>query len=100
MGESTLIPAASQVRKLVGSRGGLVAIRPEHIGLVKAKGNLGRARLEAVTYQGSFRRLLARSLVDPGIVFVIHMDATQAASEGAEVSLAVDPQHVIAIRSS
>ncbi len=102
MGESTIFPVASlaglMLRKV---HDGNVAIRPEHIRIVDARAaNLGRAIVMAVVYQGSFQRVLARSSSDPNVVFKIRCQAGQPVAAGDELALAVEPQHVIALKSA
>jgi spermidine/putrescine transport system ATP-binding protein len=94
MGESTIIPAASRL-----AQGHTLAIRPEHITFATSSGNLGMAEVEAVTYQGSFKRVLARSLADSDVVFTIRTGATQQVAAGDHVLLGVDPNHMIGLPS-
>jgi spermidine/putrescine transport system ATP-binding protein len=94
MGESTLIPRASALARALGSSA-MVAIRPEHITLVEGNGTLGLATVETVVYQGSFKRVMARSSIDPTIVFNIHADAAAVVNPAQLITLTVSPAHVI-----
>ncbi len=92
MGESTIIPATSALAK-----GRTIAIRPEHFSFATQSGNLGAATVEVVTYQGSFKRILARSQTDANILFIIRTDSGKQLSVGDHLSLTVDLQHVITL---
>jgi spermidine/putrescine transport system ATP-binding protein len=96
MGESTLIPATSALARQLDVAS-MAAIRPEHIDIVNRNGNLGTATIETVVYQGSFKRVMARSDVDQSIVFNIHVDAAIAVAAASRVTLDVAKQHVIAL---
>ncbi|NJM30393.1 MAG: ABC transporter ATP-binding protein [Rhizobiales bacterium] len=82
MGESTII----------GNR----AIRPEHISLVAGEGNLGRARIVDVTYQGSFKRVAAQG---KETLFLVRLPADVAIAIGDEVGLACDAARMIELPS-
>jgi len=94
MGESTLIPVASPVAVKLKAKG-QVALRPEHIEIVSAGGNLGPAKIEGIVYQGSFIRIQARSLDDLALVFAIRTGTELAVAIGDTVNLAVAPRHVM-----
>jgi spermidine/putrescine transport system ATP-binding protein len=96
MGESTLIPSGSPLARTLGAST-MIAIRPEHIEIVNRDGNLGAATIETVVYQGSFKRVMARSDVDQSVVFNIHADAAVAIAMGDRIALNVADQHVIAL---
>jgi spermidine/putrescine transport system ATP-binding protein len=70
MGESTIIDGH--------------AIRPEHIEIVKSKGNLGAAVVSDVVYQGSFKRVLAKA---GDTVFIARLAADAAVVVGQTVQL-------------
>jgi spermidine/putrescine transport system ATP-binding protein len=94
MGESTFITETSLLAKRLG--GGAKAIRPEHITL--AKGNLGQAHVESVAYQGSFKRIHARSHDDNSVIFLIRAGAEVSADVGSTLELSVEPRHLIGIK--
>jgi spermidine/putrescine transport system ATP-binding protein len=94
MGESTLIPSRSPLARALGASN-MIAIRPEHIEIVNRDGNLGAANVETVVYQGSFKRVMARSNIDSSILFNIHADAAAAIDPDQRVTLTVSPAHVI-----
>jgi spermidine/putrescine transport system ATP-binding protein len=96
MGESTLIPSGSALARNLGANT-MIAIRPEHIEIVNRDGNLGTATIETVVYQGSFKRVMARSEIDQSVVFNIHADAAVAIATGDRIALNVADQHVIAL---
>jgi spermidine/putrescine transport system ATP-binding protein len=99
MGESTIIPASSPVAKRLGLTT-LAAIRPEHIFITKTEGALGGAIVETITYQGSFKRFMARSRLDAAILFNIHAEAALATAPGNIIALDVEPSHVISLKPS
>jgi spermidine/putrescine transport system ATP-binding protein len=94
MGESTLLSAQSPVAHLAGVKQGLAALRPEHIKMVGRAGNLGTAHVESMTFQGSFKRISARSVEDRDLVFTIRCAADAPVEKNQTLFLAVDPQHI------
>jgi spermidine/putrescine transport system ATP-binding protein len=78
MGESTIVDGH--------------AIRPEHIEIVKSKGNLGAAVVSDVVYQGSFKRMLARSGTT---VFIAKLAPDAEVSVGQKVNLKCAKRHMV-----
>ena len=111
MGESTMIAGTVNKRGAIetplgnftatqaGKTGALVtlAIRPEHIGLAKGSGNLGKGLVTDVVFQGSFKRVLARSLVGNGLTVIAKLAADSAVRPGDTLSFACDPAHLIVL---
>jgi spermidine/putrescine transport system ATP-binding protein len=97
MGESTLLPVSGKLAQEL-KLSCLTAIRPEHINIVAKQGNLGEAVIDTVIFQGSFKRIMARSSIDPGVVFTIRTDANTVVAQSQRVSLAVEPRHLIMLR--
>jgi spermidine/putrescine transport system ATP-binding protein len=81
MGESTII--------------GNVAIRPEHIKLAEGEGNLGRARVTDVVFQGSFKRVTAQG---KDTMFLVRLPADAVVKAGQEISLSCDAAHRIELK--
>ncbi len=111
MGESTMLPGIVTKRGAIetpfgnfiavhaapaGSRVTL-AIRPEHIGLAKTRGNLGKGLVTDVVFQGSFKRVLARSLAADGLTIIAKLAANAAVKPGQTLSFAGDPAHLIVL---
>jgi spermidine/putrescine transport system ATP-binding protein len=94
MGESTLIPASSVIAQRLGAAS-MVAIRPEHISFANAPDALGEAVVDTIVYQGSFKRVMAHSKLDPSVVFNIRAEAALRIAVGEKVSLGVDPRDVV-----
>jgi spermidine/putrescine transport system ATP-binding protein len=87
MGESTLLLAglAAAIGGLPDpGEAGALAIRPEKLALDERPGQcrLGTARVETVVFQGSFKRVLARSLDHAGLVFVAKVEADAPLAPG------------------
>jgi spermidine/putrescine transport system ATP-binding protein len=87
MGESTLLPDALQA--LAGlpepGPGGALAVRPEKLLLDARPGtvSLGEARISSITFQGSFKRVLAESLAVPGLTFIARTGPEERMTVGA-----------------
>jgi spermidine/putrescine transport system ATP-binding protein len=96
MGESTILPGSSRIAKTFGSTD--LAIRPEHIRIAKSHGNLGSAIVDTIVYQGSFKRVLAKSLDDQGTLFIVRTNAETRVIPGSTVSLHVEPKNVISLQ--
>ena len=71
-----------------------VAIRPEHVSL----GPGIAARVTDVVYQGSFKRVTASPVSAPQLALLARLPANASITCGDEVSLAIDPTHVIALK--
>jgi spermidine/putrescine transport system ATP-binding protein len=99
MGESTLIAARSPLAAKLGVTSGFAVLRPEHITFATKHANLGKAVVEAVTYQGSFKRVIARSTDDPEIIFTVRCDANAPVQVNERVSLAVDVAQIAQVPS-
>jgi spermidine/putrescine transport system ATP-binding protein len=82
MGESTIIDGH--------------AIRPEHIEIVKSKGNLGAAVVSDVVYQGSFKRVLAK---DGDTLFIARLAADADVTVGQNVQLSCEKKHRVKLTS-
>ena len=78
MGESTIINGH--------------AIRPEHITITKSKGRLGSAKITDIVYQGSYKRVLAKSDVAQ---FIIRATAETDLAIGQSVQLDCQATHMI-----
>ena len=92
MGESTLL--TDQTRTLLPGlphtgRGGTLAIRPEKLLFDPQPGTLplGDARISSVTFQGSFRRVLADSLTVPGLTFIARTGSETPVMVGSTCTL-------------
>jgi spermidine/putrescine transport system ATP-binding protein len=96
MGESTIIKSSSRLVAKFGTDC-IAAIRPEHIRIVPHPGLLGTAKVEAVVYQGSFKRILARSEIDPAVLFIVRTESAFAITVRQTVELDVEPTHVISV---
>jgi spermidine/putrescine transport system ATP-binding protein len=109
MGESTIIPGRTVAQGLETPLGviaveppsssGIPAwatLRPENIRLASMPGSvdLGEAEIEEVTFQGSFKRLIARSRVARDIVFTIRTSIEQPAGSGDIHPLSCDARNV------
>jgi spermidine/putrescine transport system ATP-binding protein len=75
----------------------VLALRPEHVTLAKTRGNLGQGLVTDVVFQGSFKRVLARSLAGGGITIIAKLAADSAVQPGETVSFACDPAHLIVL---
>ena len=82
MGESTIINGH--------------AIRPEHIEIVKSKGNLGSAIVTDVVYQGSFKRVLAKA---GDTLFIARLAADADVKVGQSVQLSCAKKHHVKLAS-
>jgi spermidine/putrescine transport system ATP-binding protein len=97
MGESTIISAKSPVAQKLGAHSA-IAIRPEHIVMAPKHAVLGEAVIEQTVYQGAFKRVCARSAIDPALQFTIRVHASSGGIPGERIALGVAPEHVIALR--
>ena len=68
------------------------AIRPEHITISKSKGSLGAAMITDIVYQGSYKRVLAKSNATQ---FIIRLPAESSVMVGETVQLDCAPKHII-----
>lgn len=68
------------------------AIRPEHITIIKSKGRLGSATVADIVYQGSYKRVLAKS---DATQFIIRMPAETTLTVGETVQLDCASNHMI-----
>lgn len=116
MGESTLVPG----RAATGPDGRLVvetaigrvtleggahvgdvtlAIRPENIRFSPRPGDiaLGTAEIVETVFQGSYRRVTARSTADPAIVFSAKIAAGESAEPGTVVPVHCDPAAIVVL---
>jgi spermidine/putrescine transport system ATP-binding protein len=112
MGESTALPGTvtkhrtietpigrfPAIHKFAQNTPVTLAIRPEHVNLAGARGNLGQALVTDVVFQGSFKRVLAQSLTAQGMVIIAKLAADTAISPGDKVSFACEPAHLIVLR--
>ncbi|MDH6231576.1 spermidine/putrescine transport system ATP-binding protein [Mesorhizobium soli] len=76
------------------------AIRPEHLLLGEPAGavGLGEAVVGDVVFQGSFRRVLATSKRDPGIVFLARLATGSPVAPGDIVAVSCRPEHIIRLK--
>ncbi len=103
MGESTILEGTVEAPgrvatalgsfDLAGAAGGMVhlAIRPEHVQL----GPGIAATVRDVVYQGSFKRVTAIPAQAPGIALLARLPAAAAVTEGATITLRINPDGVI-----
>ncbi|MDG4885330.1 ABC transporter ATP-binding protein [Mesorhizobium sp. WSM4884] len=74
-----------------------LAIRPEHLVLGEAKGDvaLGTAKVSDVVFQGSFKRVLANSLQDPVLQFIAKAPASATIQAGDTTAVSCNAQDII-----
>ncbi|MBZ9759413.1 ABC transporter ATP-binding protein [Mesorhizobium sp. CA8] len=74
-----------------------LAIRPEHLFFGEAKGNvtLGMAKVGDVVFQGSFKRVLATSTLDPALQFIAKAPASAAIQAGDTIPVSCQAQDII-----
>ncbi|MBZ9822724.1 ABC transporter ATP-binding protein [Mesorhizobium sp. CA4] len=74
-----------------------LAIRPEHLVFGEAKGNvtLGMAKVGDVVFQGSFKRVLATSTLDPALQFIAKAPASAAIQAGDTIPVSCQAQDII-----
>ncbi|PBC06484.1 ABC transporter ATP-binding protein [Mesorhizobium sp. WSM3859] len=74
-----------------------LAIRPEHLVLDEAKGDiaLGKAKVGDVVFQGSFKRVLAASAQDPALQFIAKAPASAAVQAGDTIAVSCNAQDII-----
>ncbi|TIT94730.1 MAG: ABC transporter ATP-binding protein, partial [Mesorhizobium sp.] len=74
-----------------------LAIRPEHLILAGAKGDvaLGTAKVSDVVFQGSFKRVLATSAQDPTLQFIAKAPAPATVLAGDTVAVSCNAQDII-----
>ncbi|RWM09101.1 MAG: ABC transporter ATP-binding protein [Mesorhizobium sp.] len=74
-----------------------LAIRPEHLVLTEAKGNvaLGAAEVGDVVFQGSFKRVLATSALDPALQFIAKTSASATVQAGDTIAVSCNAQDII-----
>ncbi|MDX8478750.1 ABC transporter ATP-binding protein [Mesorhizobium sp. VK24D] len=86
------LPGASQAGASVA-----LAIRPEHLKLGEAKGDvaLGAAKVSDVVFQGSFKRVLANSIQYPALQFIAKASASATVQAGDTVTVSCNAQDII-----
>jgi len=74
-----------------------LAIRPEHLILGEAKGDvaLGTAKVGDVVFQGSFKRVLAASTLDPALQFIAKAPASATVRAGDTIAVSCNAQDII-----
>ncbi|TIO79011.1 MAG: ABC transporter ATP-binding protein [Mesorhizobium sp.] len=74
-----------------------LAIRPEHLVLGDAKGDvtLGTAKVGDVVFQGSFKRVLAASTRDPALQFIAKAPASASVRAGDTIAVSCNAQDII-----
>jgi spermidine/putrescine transport system ATP-binding protein len=112
MGESTLLPATISAKTKTNltattafgdikcngdaqvGQAVTLAIRPEHLRLQQQKGDvaLGEAKITAITFQGSFKRIVADA-------FVIKAGTEIEHASGDMIDLFCAPQHIVLLKS-
>jgi spermidine/putrescine transport system ATP-binding protein len=75
----------------------LLSLRPEHLHLGEPRKalHLGDAEISSVVFQGSFRRVTARSLRDPAVLFEAKVPPGPAIAAGMRLALSCDPDDLI-----
>ncbi|MGO4840073.1 TOBE domain-containing protein, partial [Rhizobiaceae sp. 2RAB30] len=74
-----------------------LAMRPEHLRVGDTGVRLGKATIEGVIFQGSFRRVLATSLDDPTVRFILHLDADSSVHQGEIVPICCRASDIIVL---
>lgn len=115
MGENTLLPAKVSTApdgtpSIVSSLGPIplpcdtatgttawLAMRPEHLRIGDTCVRLGKATIEDAVFQGSFKRVLATSLDDPTIRFILHLDADSGVRQGEIVPICCRASDIIVL---
>ncbi|MBL8583333.1 MAG: ABC transporter ATP-binding protein, partial [Rhizobiaceae bacterium] len=79
--------------------GVVLAIRPEHLlfGAGVGKLPLGAAEIMDVVFQGSYKRVLATSVVDPAVTFIIKAPASATVQPGDTLPVACHPKDIIVL---
>ncbi|TPJ29135.1 ABC transporter ATP-binding protein [Mesorhizobium sp. B2-8-3] len=74
-----------------------LAIRPEHLvlGEVKSDVALGTAKVGDVVFQGSFKRVLATSMLDPALQFIAKAPASATVQTGDTIPVSCNAQDII-----
>ncbi|TPN21572.1 ABC transporter ATP-binding protein [Mesorhizobium sp. B2-3-3] len=74
-----------------------LAIRPEHLRLGETKGDiaLGSAKVSDVVFQGSFKRVLATSELDPALQFIAKAPASTTVQAGDTVVVSCNADDII-----
>ncbi|TGQ64534.1 ABC transporter ATP-binding protein [Mesorhizobium sp. M00.F.Ca.ET.186.01.1.1] len=74
-----------------------LAIRPEHLVLGAASGAvaLGQATIGDVVFQGSFKRVLATSALDPALQFIAKAPASAKVRAGDTIAVSCDASDII-----
>jgi spermidine/putrescine transport system ATP-binding protein len=75
-----------------------LAIRPEHILIGQAPLPLGRARIDDVVFQGSFKRVAAAPERAPQVSLLARLPADALIQPGDLVEFACDPRHVLVLK--
>jgi len=111
MGESTIFPGQvtrgqefetpfGSWRLVSGASVGAqvtLAIRPEHVMIGPAPLPLGRAKVDDVVFQGSFKRVTATPERAPQISLLARLPADATVRAGDLVEFACDPRHVLVL---
>lgn len=115
MGESTLLPAKVVAARdgtssIVGNIGSFLlpcgdapgselwlAMRPEHLEIGDTGVRLGKATIEDVVFQGGFKRVLATSLDDPTVRFILRLDADSGVRQGEIVPICCRANDIIVL---
>ncbi|MDW6025843.1 ABC transporter ATP-binding protein [Mesorhizobium sp. BAC0120] len=84
------------VEAAAGTKAAL-AIRPEHLRLGPTNGavSLGEATVAEIIFQGSFKRVLADSRIDPSVRFIAKVPASAALRTGDSVAVSCEAADVI-----
>lgn len=74
-----------------------LAVRPEHLVLGAAGGAiaLGTAEVSDVVFQGSFKRVLAASTLDPALQFIARAPASATVQTGDTTAVSCNPDDII-----
>lgn len=103
MGESTLFASAD--RAVIPAlppvaEGEQLAIRPENVRIALAPGDivLGPASVTAVTFQGSYCRIVARLGAESGPEVLARIRPAEAVPVGTSVTLSCNPADLVRVR--
>jgi spermidine/putrescine transport system ATP-binding protein len=96
MGELQLLGKAEEGERIA------IAIRPENLKLQSGRGarlHLGRARVCEVMFQGSFKRMTARTEGPEPRWLVLRVGVEESAREGEEIDLYCRPSDLVLLRA-
>ena len=111
MGESTIFPGQVMSASVIETPFGtwkvlndvdagtkvVLALRPEHIVMGNGPLSLGRARVDDVVFQGSFKRIGATPERAPDVGLLARLPADAAVAPGEVMEFGCDPRHVLVL---